>query len=28
VLAVVDELTYRHDGVENHWLVVRRRAAV
>jgi serine/threonine-protein kinase RsbW len=28
VLAVVDELTYRHDGVENHWLVVRRRAVV
>jgi serine/threonine-protein kinase RsbW len=28
VLAVVDELTYRHDGVDNHWLVVRRRAAV
>jgi serine/threonine-protein kinase RsbW len=28
VLAVVDELTYRHDGAENHWLVVRRRAAV
>ena len=28
VLAVVDELTYRHDGVENHWLVVRRRPPV
>ena len=27
VLAVVDELTYRHDGSENHWLVVRRRTA-
>ncbi|WP_171058101.1 ATP-binding protein [Modestobacter altitudinis] len=26
VLAVVDELTYRHDGSDNHWLVVRRRA--
>ncbi|MBB3677655.1 ATP-binding protein [Modestobacter versicolor] len=25
VLAVVDELTYRHDGSDNHWLVVRRR---
>ena len=27
VLAVVDELTYRHDGAQNHWLVVRRRAS-
>ena len=27
VLAVVDELTYRHDGSDNHWLIVRRRAA-
>jgi serine/threonine-protein kinase RsbW len=27
VLAVVDELTYRHDGSENHWLVVRRRTS-
>jgi serine/threonine-protein kinase RsbW len=26
VLAVVDELTYRHDGTENHWLIVRRRS--
>lgn len=25
VLAVVDELSYRHDGSDNHWLVVRRR---
>lgn len=27
VLAVVDELSYRHDGSDNHWLVVRRRRA-
>jgi serine/threonine-protein kinase RsbW len=27
VLAVVDELTYRHDGSENHWLVMRRRSS-
>jgi serine/threonine-protein kinase RsbW len=27
VLAVVDELTYRNDGSDNHWLVVRRRSA-
>lgn len=26
VLAVVDQLTYRHDGSDNHWLVMRRRA--
>ena len=26
VLAVVDELTYRNDGSDNHWLIVRRRA--
>ena len=26
VLAVVDQLTYRHDGSENHWLSMRRRA--
>ncbi|WP_369139224.1 ATP-binding protein [Modestobacter versicolor] len=26
VLAVVDELSYRHDGSDNHWLVVRRRS--
>ena len=25
-LAVVDELTYRRDGADNHWLIVRRRA--
>ena len=27
VLAVVDELTYRHDGAGNHWTILRRRAA-
>ena len=26
-LAVSDELTYRNDGADNHWLVVRRRTA-
>ena len=27
VLAVVDQLTYRNDGSDNHWLIVRRRGA-